>query len=195
VSESQILNAVDVILGRVSPIRLAAPGPSASETDLIVAAGLRAPDHGQLRPWKFLVIRGDARESFGQLLGESLRRRQPEASDEAVRMEAAKAMRAPLLIVAAVTPRDSPKVPGIEQIAATAAAIENMLIAAHALGFGGFWRTGPAAYDSALTRGLGFAQADQILGFVYVGSIAMPGKPKQPQPEGVVNVWTGLRAE
>jgi len=94
-----------------------------------------------------------------------------------------------------VTPRDSPKVPGIEQIAATAAAIENMLIAAHALGFGGFWRTGPAAYDSALTRGLGFAQADQILGFVYVGSIAMPGKPKQPQPEGVVNVWTGLRAE
>jgi len=187
----QDMNAVDVILGRVSPIRLAEPGPSASETDRIVAAGLRAPDHGQLRPWKFLLVRGEAREAFGKLTAESLRRRQPASSDEALRMEAAKALRAPLLIVAAATPRNTVKVPAIEQVAATAAAVENMLIAAHALGYGGFWRTGAAAYDPLFIKALGLDEGDQIVGFIYVGNIAVPGKPKYPQADGVVEVWTG----
>jgi len=184
------VNAVDVILGRVSPARLGEPGPGPAETDRIVAAGLRAPDHGQLRPWKFLLIRDEARLAFGRLLGESLRRRQPQASDEAVRTEEAKAMRAPLVIVAATTPREASNVPVIEQVAATAAAVQNMLIAAHALGYGGFWRTGPAAYDPELIQALGLAQGDQIIGFVYLGSIVAPGRPKQPQPDGVVEVWT-----
>jgi len=190
-SMQQDTNAVDVILGRVSPIRLAEPGPSASETDRIVAAGLRAPDHGQLRPWKFLVVRGEAREAFGKLIAESLRRRQPGSSDEALRMEAAKALRAPLLIVAVATPRNTNKVPAIEQVAATAAAVENMLIAAHAMGYGGFWRTGLVAYDPLFIQALGLAESDMIVGFVYLGNIATPGKPKYPQPDGVVEVWTG----
>jgi nitroreductase len=187
----QDMNAVEVILGRVSPIRLAEPGPDAGETDRIVAAGLRAPDHGQLRPWKFLLVRGEAREAFGKLMADSLRRRQPATSDEALRMEAAKALRAPLIIVAAATPRNIAKVPAIEQVAATAAAVENMLIAAHAMGYGGFWRTGATAYDPLFIKSLGLAESDQIVGFVYVGNIATPGKPKYPQPDGVVEIWTG----
>ncbi len=190
-SMPQDTNAVDVIMSRVSPLRLAEPGPGASETEAIVAAGLRAPDHGQLRPWKFLLVRGEAREAFGRLMAESLRRRQPESSDEALRMEAAKALRAPLLIVAAATPRPTGKVPAVEQVAATAAAVQNMLIAAHAMGYGGFWRTGPVAYDPDFIKALGLAESDQIVGFIYVGSIATPGRPKSAQPDGVVEVWTG----
>jgi nitroreductase len=184
-------NALDVILGRVSPIRLAEPGPGGEERKQIIDAGLRAPDHGQLRPWRFYLIEGQARESFGALLSDSLRRRVPDASEEALRTEAAKALRAPLLIVAAAAPRDTSKVPAIEQVAATAAAVQNMILAAHSLGFGAFWRTGPAAYDAELAKALGLAVSDQIVGFIYVGSVAAPGRPKMPRPEGVVEVWTG----
>jgi nitroreductase len=185
------LIAVDLILSRVSPIRLAEPGPDAEATQRIVAAGLRAPDHGQLRPWKFLLIEGEARVAFGALLAESLRRRQPDVSGDALQTEAAKALRAPLLIVAAAMPRDTSRIPAIEQVAATAAAVQNMMLAAHSLGFGAFWRTGPAAYDVHLAKALGLLETDQIVAFIYVGSIAVPGKPKLPRPDGVVAVWTG----
>lgn len=182
---------LDVIMARASPIRLGDPGPNAEETRRIVAAGLRAPDHGQLHPWKFLLIEGQARGAFGELLGESLRRRDPGASGDALRNEAAKAMRAPLVIVAAAAPRDTSKVPLIEQVAATAAAVQNLTLAAHALGFGAFWRTGPAAYDPNLKRSLGLAEADLIVGFIYIGTVVAPGRPKLPQADGVVEVWNG----
>jgi nitroreductase len=106
-------------------------------------------------------------------------------------MEAAKAMRAPLLIVGAASVKDTSKVPAIEQVAATAAAMQNMLIATHAMGYGGFWRTGAAAYDAGLIEGLGLSATDQIIGFLYLGTIAVPGKPKEPRPQDVVQVWAG----
>ena len=56
-------------------------------------------------------------------------------------------MRAPLVLVVAAVVKENPKVPDIEQIVAAGAAAQNMLVAAHALGLGGFWRTGATAYD------------------------------------------------
>ena len=146
-------NAADVAIHRVSPLRLGDPGPSEEALGRIVSAGLRAPDHGQLRPWKFLLIRRDARHRFGELLAQSLRRRNPDAPEETIQAERAKPMRAPLIIVAAAALRASAKVPDVEQIVSTGAAIQNMLLAAHALGYGGFWRTGAPAYDRELITG------------------------------------------
>ena len=186
------MSAADVVIGRVSPLRVCDPGPDAQSLDRILAAGLRAPDHGRLRPWRFFVIHDDARRRFGDLLAESLRRRTPEAAETALEAERAKALRAPVIVVVAVTPRDTQRIPAVEQVLSAGAAAQNMLIAAHALGYGAFWRTGAAAYDPALAAALGLAGEDSIAGFIYIGDIVAPGKAKVADPAGVVEEWTGV---
>ena len=181
-----------MVIERVSPLRLGDPGPDARALDRILAAGLRAPDHGRLRPWRFLVIRGEARRRFGDLLAESFRRRTPHAPETSLSTERAKALRAPVIVVVAVTPRDTQRIPAVEQVLSAGAAAQNMLIAAHALGYGAFWRTGAAAYDPVLAAALGLAGEDSIAGFIYIGHIAAPGKAKSPDPTGVVEDWTGV---
>ena len=96
------MSTAQVVIERVSPLRLADPGPDAQGLERIIAAGLRAPDHGRLRPWRFLVIRGEARRRFGELLAESLRRRTPDAAATLLDAERAKALRAPIIAPAAI---------------------------------------------------------------------------------------------
>ncbi len=100
--ETAVLTA---LIGRVSPLRLVDPAPANADLDQILAAGLRAPDHGRLRPWRFLVIRGAARHRFGDVLAESLKRRKQDLSESALQSEHDKALRAPLIIVVARTTR------------------------------------------------------------------------------------------
>jgi nitroreductase len=188
----QSISTADVVIERVSPLRLADPGPDAQSLDRILAAGLRAPDHGHLRPWRFFVIRGEARRRFGDLLAESLGRRIRDTTAASLDAERAKALRAPVIVVVAVTPRDTQRIPAVEQVLSAGAAAQNMLIAAHALGYGAFWRTGAAAYDPVLAAGLGLAGEDSIAGFIYIGNIAAPGKAKVADPAGVVEEWTGV---
>ena len=189
--ETAVLTA---LIGRVSPLRLVEPAPANAHLDQILAAGLRAPDHGRLRPWRFLLIRGDARHRFGDVLAESLKRRKQDLSESALQAEHDKALRAPLLIVVAAVVRGNTKVPEIEQIVSAGAAAQNMLVAAHALGLGGFWRTGDAAYDNHVKQAFGLNANDEIVGFLYLGHIETPGRPKTPDPSGVVEEWTGLPA-
>ena len=190
--ETAVLTA---LIGRVSPLRVVEPGPGKADLDQILAAGVRAPDHGRLRPWRFLLIRGDARHRFGDVLAESLRRRKQDLSESALQAEHDKALRAPLIIVVAAAVRANTKVPVTEQIVSAGAAAQNMLVAAHALGFGGFWRTGDAAYDDHVKRSFKLSASDEIIGFLYLGHIETPGRPKVADPLGVVEEWTGLPAD
>src|SRR5690606_42110714 len=75
------MDALDLLLNRVSVTRLVEPAPSAEQLQLMFRAALRAPDHGQLRPWRFLTIEGQARDTLGEWFGEALRLRQPDASE------------------------------------------------------------------------------------------------------------------
>lgn len=186
------MSAADVVIERVSPVRLADPGPDAKSLDRILAAGLRAPDHGRLRPWRFFVIRGEARRRFGELLAESLRRRSADATPTSLDAERAKALRAPVIVIVAITPRDTQRIPAVEQVLSAGAAAQNIVIAAHALGYGAFWRTGAAAYDREIAAALGLGGEDAIAGFLYIGDIAVPGKAKVADPAGVVEEWTGV---
>jgi len=62
-----------------------------------------------------------------------------------------------------------PKVVEIENICAAAAATQNLLLAAHALGLGAMWRTGPAARDPNVKAFLGLVPDQHLIGFVYIG--------------------------
>src|SRR5207237_5503042 len=93
-----------------------APAPSAGAVAAMLEAAARAPDHGRLRPWRLIWIEGDARRSFGEILAESLARRNPLAAEPALAREREKALRAPLIIVVATRCDRSGKIPVVEQI-------------------------------------------------------------------------------
>jgi nitroreductase len=183
------MDALEALLGRVSPAQLVAPGPSAEQLQQILIAGASAPDHGRMQPWRFIVIDGEARTRLGELMAQSLQRREPAIAEERLEAECKKALRAPAIIVVAAVVRDNPKVPDVEQMISAGAAAQNMLVAAHAMGLGGFWRTGGFAYDAEVKKALGFAETDAIVAVLYIGSVGQPGKPRRLDLESVVRRW------
>lgn len=160
------------IKNRCSATRLVDPGPTPNEIEEILLAGARAPDHGRLRPWRFLVLTGEARIRLGDLLSRALSARTPDAPEIILKREREKPLRAPAIIVAAAAVNAThPKIPVIEQIVAVGAAVENMILAAQALGYGSMWRTGAPAYDAIVKQGLGLKESDQIVAFLYLGTV------------------------
>ena len=186
------MQALENLTTRVSAAGLVEPAPDDAALKQILGAAVAAPDHGRLRPWKFICIRGDARNAFGDLLAKTLRARQPDVSDNELEREKAKALRAPLIIAVAAALVDHPKIPQVEQLLAAGAAAQNVLLAAHALGYGGVWKTGAAAYDAAVKQALGLAPADAIVGFLYLGSLGKPLGPRPAvDPATYTREWTG----
>lgn len=183
------MDAIEVMVGRASPAQLTGPGPSAEQLQKILTAAARAPDHGKMQPWRFLVIEGAARERFGAVLADCLKRREPDAPAGKLEAERKKALRAPVIVVVAAAVRDNPKVPAVEQIVAAGAAAQNLLLAAHAMGFGGFWRTGAPAYDARVKAELGLAEADTIVGFMYLGSVGVQGQVRPVDLAAVMRRW------
>lgn len=185
--------AIELLLNRRSARRLVDPAPDDASLGLMLASAVRAPDHGRLRPWRFLVIRGSARERFGALLAGHLARVQPAASPEALERERQKAQRAPVVIVVAAIQRAEARVPRIEQVLSAGAAAEHILLAAQALGFGAMWKTGEAAYDAQIKTALGLAAADDIVGFIYVGSLPSEAgsEPERPDWRAATREWVG----
>ena len=175
---------------------LGLPVPSEAELQRAFEAAMSAPDHGAIRPWRFLLIRGEARERLGDLLAEAARRADPDGPPERLEDTRRKPLRAPLIIaVAARLRRDHPKVPPVEQIVAAAAAAENLLLALQAMGYGGVLLSGVNAHHPTVKVGLGLDPDDEMIGFLYVGTPQEPLQPtRRPHPLSAVSEWTGAEA-
>lgn len=176
--------------GRNSAPRLTAPAPGPEAMGQIFRAALRAPDHAWLRPWRFITVQGDRRRHLGELLEQCLLQRNPQA-DEGARAKARKApLRAPLLVVVVVRFSEHPKVPAVEQRLSAGCAAQAILLAAEASGYAGIWRTGEPAFDRRVMAGLGLAENEEIVGFLYLGT--RDGEPKPLpalDPDDFVSSW------
>ena len=137
--------------------------------ETLLAAAVQAPNHYKIRPWRFVVLTGPARERLGEKMAELLKARFPAIPDEALEKERNKPMRAPVLIAVAVDRPAEPKINEIENICAAAAACQNILLAAQGLGLGAMWRTGDAARDPEIKKFLGFYPEQHLIGFMYIG--------------------------
>jgi len=181
--------ALDQLLSRRSAGLLRAPAPDGDELDLILDAGLCAPDHGRQRPWRFVVIRGEARLAFGNCLAEAAMRRDPATGPSLGERYRAWATRPPLLIAVGAAVR-SGSIPEIEQVLAAGAAAMNMLNAVHLLGYGGMWVTGANCYDPEVNAALGFEAPSRLVGFLTVGTVAtMPAAVARPDRKAHVVEW------
>lgn len=185
------LLALDQLLSRRSVGPLQEPAPDGADLDLILDAGLRAPDHGRLRPWRFVVIRDEARLAFGEKLGEAAAARDPANASALAERYRAWVRRTPMLIAvgAAVKPGN---IPEIEQLLAAGAAAMNMLNALHMLGYGGMWVTGPNTYDPGVNRLLGFESPSRLVGFLTAGTPVATNAPISARPDRAAHVteWT-----
>src|SRR5690349_21397011 len=149
-------------MGRVRPER-----PPRELVERVIEAAGWAPNHYRTEPWRFFVVAGRAREDLGEAMASALAAKLADApADEArdlIERERRKPLRAPVIIVVAVIPSETAKVVEVEEIAGTSAAVQNMLLAAEALGLGAMWRTGASAYDPAIKRFLHVPERGHIL--------------------------------
>lgn len=179
------------LLERQSTPRLQDPAPTAAEQEWILAAGLRAPDHARLRPWRFISVQGEGRHRLGELLMASAQRLEPDVGPERWQRALEAPLRAPWLVIAVLSLQDHPKVPAQEQWSSAACAAYGVLLAADALGYGGVWRTGAPAYDRELMQAIGLAPTEHIVGFLYVGSAQVPPKSTPALPlSDFVTEWS-----
>jgi len=156
------------MMPRVRPER-----PLRELVERVIQAAAWAPNHYKTEPWRFIVLAGEARKDLGGVMEAALRAQLVDpgnpASSALLERERRKPLRAPVIIVVAIVPSDQPKVVPIEELAAGAAAVENMLLAAQALGLGAMWRTGAPAYDPTVKQFLGIPDHGHLLAFVYLG--------------------------
>ena len=162
------MDAIELLLTRQSDSNLSFPGPSAKQLEIIQKAALKVPDHGGLRPFRFIVVAEQGREKLGEIFHRAAVAEQQEQRiiDRAKDLP----QRAPMLIIAISPYQTHPKVPRIEQIQSAGCSVLAMQQAAFAQGLSGIWRTGYFAQSAAVKSELALDEKDEIVGYLYLGT-------------------------
>src|SRR5579871_30934 len=175
-------HTIDLLLSRRSGSAKAmkGPGPSQQQLAQILQAGARAPDHGKLFPWRFILFEGKGRERAGDILADVM---QAEGErDKQVEEERGRFLRAPVVIGVVSAAREQHKIPVWEQELSAGAVCQNILVAATALGFVGNWISEWYAYHPAVKQRLGLKAGERIAGFIYIGT-ARDELEERPRPD------------
>ncbi len=161
--------ALDVLLSRRSGKArdLIGPGPSPAQLTNILAAGARVPDHGKLVPWRFILFEGEARERFADILVNTMI--QDGATPSQVDEWRARVTSPPVIIGVVSRARELIKIPVWEQELSAGAVCQNLLVAAHSLGFVASWLTEWYAYHPVVKHKIGLRPGERMAGFVYIG--------------------------
>lgn len=157
----------------------------------LLSAAAQAPNHYKVRPWRFVVLTGNGLDKLGDVFAASFADRFPDSPAEAFAKTRALPHRAPLIIAVGVDKPSEPKVSEIENVAAVAAACQNILLAAEAEGLAVKWRTGEWATDLKVKEFLGFAPDQHVIAFLYIGyPESVAEQPPRPSFEDRT-VWVG----
>ncbi len=162
----------------VTPRRLVEPGPDAAQLEGLLALAAAAPDHGQLTPWRFVIVPQAQRHRLAEVFAQALSDRDPGATPEQLASAREKAHRAPLLMVAvACLGRREPDTPALERMVSMGAAIQNLLLGAHAMGFGAGLTSGKAMVSNRLRALLALADDEAPVCCVNIGTVSR-NKPR-----------------
>lgn len=186
-------DTIDFLTTRRSTVARMMDGPGPGDEDLkrIMEAGMRVPDHGRLTPWRFIVIRGDAREKLGDVIAEAYKKNNPDAIEEQVEIEQERLTRAPVVIAVVSRVQKEHKIPEWEQILSSGAACQTMLIAAQSMGYAAQWLTEWYAYDANVKQAIGAESGDEIAGFLYLGNgTGELSDRARPAYDDIVSKWS-----
>lgn len=167
----------------ILPKRLFEPGPNEPELELIFRAAAAAPDHGLLRPWRFIVCPPNRRENLAQVFAQILIERDSQATERQIEDARAKAFRSPFLMLVAVNLRGLDlAIPASERIVSAGCAIQNVLLMAHAMGYGAGPTSGQAMYAPQVKNFFKLNADEDPLCFISIGT---PDRSKPSQPRMV----------
>lgn len=167
-------------------LMLADPAPTDAELATLLRLATRVPDHGKLSPWRFVVLRGEAKRGFIEGL-EAIAGARPDA--ERLRAKLGK-IKAPPLTVAVVSRASDGEIPEWEQRLSAGAVCMTLIIAAQAMGYGANWITDWYAYDADAGRLLGLGEGERVAGFVHLGTSAeTPLERVRPDVAALVTAW------
>ncbi|XID94052.1 nitroreductase [Paenibacillaceae bacterium WGS1546] len=159
----------------------------------LIEAAIWAPNHHRTEPWRFIVMTGEGRKVLGNAYADvnadSYRDLVGEEREQRIEKELAKAYRSPVVIAVVCSPSDDPRVEEREELAAVHAAVQNLLLSAHANGLGAVWRTGNPAYHPKMKIAFGLAEREQLVGLVFVGYPDMPQPAVTRTPAAEKTVW------
>jgi nitroreductase len=170
-----------------SALTLTAPAPTESELATLLRLATRVPDHGKLFPWRFVVLRGEAKARFIAGL-EAIAAGRPDGERLIAKLGKIKAPPLTLAVVSRLTPGD---IPEWEQRLSSGAVCMTLIIAAQAMGYGANWITDWYAYDEAAGRLLGLGETERVAGFVHLGTSAeTPLERVRPGLDALVSAWS-----
>ncbi len=174
------MDALSLLLTRRSVAKLEAPAPEGKVLENIIEAGLRAPDHGNLTPWRFVIAQEKGLKKLSEILVSAAQASQ--SSDDVVEKLRNAPFRAPMVITVIAKVTTHPKVPAFEQHLSAGCAVQAMQMAAVAQGFQGIWRSGEWMFDPNVRSAFSVEGDDEIVGFLYLGTPTIePVKaPKRP---------------
>jgi nitroreductase len=170
-----------------SAMTLTAPGPDTDQLVDILRIAARVPDHGKLAPWRFVILRGAAKDAFAEQITKL-------ADSQANPTKANAALRKltrPPVAVAVISRFIEGEIPEWEQRQSASAVCHQMLLAAEALGWGANWITDWYSYDPRAQAILGLASDEKIAGFLYIGTATEPPL-ERPRPDvaAITSQWT-----
>ena len=183
------MTPMDMLLTRASTDRLQDPAPAPAQLMDILATAMRAPDHGRLQPWRYVVIAGEDRPALAERIVASMARVEPEAPAAKIEKRRSRFSTMPMIIALGMHLRPEHKIPLWEQEMCVAAGAMNILNALHATGFGGVWVSGALVEDSILAADLGLSK---LAGFLFVGTPdGAQHTPKRADPALFTAHWHG----
>lgn len=183
VSSSSFADALITSRQNISPKRLVEPGPDVAQLQQILRSAASAPDHGLVRPWRFVIVPPEKRALLAEVFALALLDRDPGATLEQIETAREKAHKAPvLMLVVARLGACEPPIPSLERMVSVGAAVQNMLLMANGLGFGSSLTSGQATQSTRMRKLFGLIEGEEAVCFVNIGT-AGKRKPQRLHPE------------
>jgi nitroreductase len=175
---------------RRSRPRLAAPAPGRAELAEMLVTACAAPDHGRLRPWRFVVLESAGLPALGEAYAAAHAERSPAATAAELARTRDKPLRAPMIVAVIGCPQPHPKIAEAEQVASAVCVAHGLLLAAHGAGYGAMWRSGWYGEAPKVRAHLGLLDHEQVVGWIYLGTPVGPAPAPRPEVELPVT-WLG----
>ncbi len=187
------MTVFETIKRRRSIGKMTEQSPTHAQIERILEAATHAPNHHKVEPWKFIVLAGKARNELGEIMAATLAEKLTEQTNARaiIEKERSKPLRSPVLIAVAAEHATQPRISDMENIEATAAAVQNMLLVAEEMGLAAIWRTGDVVYNLKVKKWLGLTPEDHIVAFLYLGHPAIEAQERQPQAIESKTTWLG----
>ena len=169
------------------------PPVAKEQVETIIEAAIWAPNHYLTEPWRFVVLKGDARRELGDAMSTALVNTSTDSpTQQRLDIERNRPLSASVIIALISSPKVGNNVVLQEEMVAAGAALQNMLLAAHSLGLGAMVRTGSHAYSEGIKKSFEMREGEGLVGLIYLGHIAEPPPPGKRKATDEKVIWRGV---